>query len=576
MFPQCSHITRKRGVFTYRRRLPRPLSGEVTLSLGTRSFWLAQAMAEALDQAFDAFLRSHPMNAGTKNILRRYLQEQLEELRLRHVRTPADQPVYATGLNGHRTALEADLATIDGELAQLRTSLRNRDIRLAEPIAPRVHPYRLPGAMHVELCLGILQANIHLLERSRRWLLEGPVDWKESPLSLEDAEHPAQSISPRGTAIADAQAASSQPPPSPLLSEVLPAFLELMTTEQGWRGQTQGQNRATYRMFIECCGDRPVSSYTRKDLARFYDLLRALPSLYSKKKEWSGLSLAEIAERAKGTNDPRMTMKTVKRHFSALGRLFTYLKRRGEYEGENPAHGFEFPEKGRARDKRKMWEGEKLRTLFSSPVWTGCKSERRRSEPGTLIIEDEKYWLPILGLFHGNRLEEFAQLLRSDVRCEDGIWFLDINDELTKQLKNEQSKRRVPIHPRVQELGFLQYVRKTAPNAQDRLFPNLRPGGADNKLGFSFTKWWSRYRKQIGVYEKGLDYHSFRGGVTTKLTAAQVPLEIRNELLGHEGTTVDEIHYQKGLPLKTLADAIARVEWTEFPLHGSADNKIGP
>jgi len=234
--------------------------------------------------------------------------------------------------------------------------------------------------------------------------------------------------------------------------------------------------------------------------------------------------------------------------------------------GENPAHDFEFPEKGRARNKRKMWEGEKLRKLFSSPVWTGCKSESRRAEPGTLIIEDEKYWLPILGLFHGNRLEEFAQLLRSDVRCEEGIWFLDINDELTKQLKNEQSKRRVPIHPRVQELGFLEYVRNTAPNLEDCLFPNLRPGGADNKLGFTFTKWWTRYRKKIGVYEKGLDYHSFRGGVTTKLTAAHVPLEIRNELLGHEGTSVDEIHYQKGLPLKTLAEAIARIEWPEFPL----------
>ncbi len=565
MFPQCSHITRKRGIFTYRRRLPRPLSGEVTLSLGTRSFWLAQAMAEALDQAFDAFLRSHPMNAALKNILRHYLEEQLEELRLRHLRTPAGQPVYATGLNGHRSALEADLATIDSELAQLRTNLHNRDIRLAEPIAPRVHPYKLPGTMHVELCLGILHANIQLLEKSRRWLLEGPIDWADGTQSLEDDERPARFMSARG-ADADAQAPSPEAPPSPLLSEVLPAFIELMTNEECWRGQTLGQNRATYRMFIECCGDRPVSSYTRRDLARFYDLLRALPALYSKKKEWSGLSLAEIVERAKGTDHPRMTMKTVKRHFSALGRLFTYLKRRGEYVGENPAHDFEFPEKGRARNKRKMWEGEKLRKLFSSPVWTGCKSESRRAEPGTLIIEDEKYWLPILGLFHGNRLEEFAQLLRSDVRCEEGIWFLDINDELTKQLKNEQSKRRVPIHPRVQELGFLEYVRNTAPNLEDCLFPNLRPGGADNKLGFTFTKWWTRYRKKIGVYEKGLDYHSFRGGVTTKLTAAHVPLEIRNELLGHEGTSVDEIHYQKGLPLKTLAEAIARIEWPEFPL----------
>jgi integrase len=259
-------------------------------------------------------------------------------------------------------------------------------------------------------------------------------------------------------------------------------------------------------------------------------------------------------------------MKTIKRHFSALGRLFTYLKRRGEYEGENPAHGFEFPSKGRARDKRKMWEGDLLRKLFVSPVWAGCLSEDGRSSPGSLIIKDNKYWLPILGLFHGNRLEEFAQLRRSDVRCEGDIWFLDINDEGTKQLKNEQSKRRVPIHPRLKQLGFLDYVWAVTSKPEDQVFPDLQPGGPDGKLGYSFTKWWTRYRKDIGVYTRGLDYHAFRGSVATKLAAVGVSLDLRNELLGHEGKSVDERVYQKGLPLNVLAEAIARVEWSEFIL----------
>ena len=93
------------------------------------------------------------------------------------------------------------------------------------------------------------------------------------------------------------------------------------------------------------------------------------------------------------------------------------------------------------------------------------------------------------------------------------------------------------------------------------MFPELRPGGPDRKLGFFFTKWWSRYRKDIGLYERGLDYHSFRGGVATKLAAAGVSLDLRNELLGHEGTSVDERVYQKGLPLDVLAVAIALVNW---------------
>ena len=86
-------------------------------------------------------------------------------------------------------------------------------------------------------------------------------------------------------------------------------------------------------------------------------------------------------------------MKTVKRHFSALGRLFSYLKRRGEITGDNPAYGFEFPDK-RAKEKHEDWPSEELAKLFKSPVWTGCQSESRRSRPGKLIIKDEKYGCP--------------------------------------------------------------------------------------------------------------------------------------------------------------------------------------
>jgi hypothetical protein len=94
-------------------------------------------------------------------------------------------------------------------------------------------------------------------------------------------------------------------------------------------------------MFIECCGDRPAIAYQRKDIASFYDLLLALPKLYSKSKEWRGLRLREIVAQSTGQECERLSMTTIKRHFfSALGRLFEYLKKRGEYNRENPAHGF--------------------------------------------------------------------------------------------------------------------------------------------------------------------------------------------------------------------------------------------
>jgi integrase len=492
-------------------------------------------------------------------ILRAYLLDRLKQLRAKHLATPYDQPVHAVEVDYPYdvwAVRQADLSAIDQAIRLQQRDLRYRDARAVEHTADELaNGHQLSPEQRTDLALGVLKAEIQLLQQSRKWLTHGLVE-EITPQVLSPTAAP--SVQPSHN-VSDAAE-------GPKLSEVLPAFTELMVKEEGWRGQTLAQNEATYRMFLECCGDRPPSQYQRKDLAKFYDLLRGLPSLYSKGKERSQLSLAEIVERTKHAEHPRLTMKTIKRHFSALGRLFSYLKRRGEYDGENPAHGFEFPDKRRAREKRGMWEGETLTKLFASPVWTGCASSVRRSKPGPLIIKDEKFWLPILGLFHGNRLEEFAQLRRKDVQCSGGTWFLDINDEDDKQVKNEQSKRRVPIHPRVQQLGFLEYVESTSPSANDQVFPNLRPGGADKKLGFTFTKWWSRYRQDVGLYKKGLDYHSFRHGVTTKLTAAGIPLEVRNELLGHEGKSTDERVYQKGLPLSVLAEAIEKVEWPEVAL----------
>jgi integrase len=270
-------------------------------------------------------------------------------------------------------------------------------------------------------------------------------------------------------------------------------------------------------------------------------------------------------EKSASSEDERLTAKTRKRHFSALGRLFHHLKEHS-LVAENLARGFSFPRKGRANKKRQMWAGDALRKLFESPVWRGCRSKSRRSAKGDLVIRDDKYWLPLLGLFHGNRLEEFAQLRREDIKTDDEIVYFYINGEGGRQIKNEQSTRRVPMHRVVIELGFIEYVQAVAPNADDLVFPELLPGGPDQKLGFYFTKWFSKYRRDVGLYEKGLDYHSFRHGVTTKLFAANVSVPVVDELTGHEGSGTSSKVYKKDLPLPVLKAAIDAIEWPEVRL----------
>ena len=553
MLPQCSHITRKRGIYYYRRRLPGATKCELALSLRTRMFpeaqWLSQRLDGAFQRVFQRMAESNTARADISAIAKRYLRRCLD-YDLSQRQAWAAQPPK-TGWD----KWVASIHFVEEELGAARDDLvgRGHPDRHAQVIDMLMDEHKVPGDQRGELTLAILRANVAQWETIRKRALGDFSDLDTKPVPSNSATVAPATVAPA--------------PTGPILSEMLPGFLDLMTKQGVWRGQTLAQNSTTYDMFIECCGDQPVAAYERKDLAAFYDLLRGLPRLYSKSAEWKSLPLAEIAERTKDQECERLSMTTIKRHFSALGRLFTHLKRRGEFSGENPAHGFEFPDKRRARSKRNMWDSESLTKLFASSVWTGCLSEGRRSKPGKLIIKDEKYWLPLLALYHGNRLEEFAQLHRSDVRLEGDIWFLDINDKGNKQVKNAQSKRHVPLHPELQRLCFVNYVEATAPNPDDRVFPQLQPGGSDQKFGHSFTKWWSRYRREVGVYKQGMDYHAFRAGVATQLAGLGVPLEVRNELLGHEGKSVDERNYQKGFPLKLLAEAISRVSWPEVQIN---------
>lgn len=560
--PQRSHkprrLTRKRGVYYFRRRLPERDDAEVAVSLMTTEYREAEYRASRLDAEFTRTVSRMSQPNDVSKALREYLREMIADDHRKWVNTPAGQPVYAYWAEPPEDDVQkADQEAIASDLQGARQDLRQRNLTAVwEGAEYLIKRYGLPESAISEVAYGILEARVRMIEtRQERFLGKLPPSF-EAKASVKEVP-PQETLAPPETAETNSQK----------LSEFLPGFIDYSVNAKGWRGQTLAQNETTFAMFKECCGDKPMKAYTRQDTAKFYDLLRALPKLYAKAKRWRDLPLPEIVEQSKSDNIKRLTMKTVKRHFSALGGLFTYAKKRGQCEN-NPAHDFDFPTKGVGKSsERELWTSDMLQKLFASPVWRGCHPYFRSKE-GSKIIRDEKFWLPLLGLYHGNRLEEFAQLRREDIREQEGIPYFDITDADGRQLKNQQSKRRVPIHPELLRMGFMSYVADLPKEPSAPVFPELRPGGNDKKLGFHFTKWWSTYRRAIKVYREGVDYHSFRHGVTTKLSSTSVPHHLVDELTGHAGHGISQKVYKhkEHTPIRVLFDAISKVEWPELNL----------
>ena len=141
-----------------------------------------------------------------------------------------------------------------------------------------------------------------------------------------------------------------------------------------------------------------------------------------------------------------------------------------------------------------------------------------------------RYFLPILGLWTGCRLEELAGLRKQDVGEQDGVPFLNIVPTPERPLKTASARRRIPLHPEVIRLGFVRYVE--ACNDGERIFRDLKPGRF-KKLSGPYSTAFARLMDDVGLSDPRLTYHSLRHTYSDAMRRAGIEPELRSRLLGH-------------------------------------------
>ena len=222
---------------------------------------------------------------------------------------------------------------------------------------------------------------------------------------------------------------------------------------------------------------------------------------------------------------------------------------------------------------RRPFETDEIEKLFSWSLFQGCKSKSRRHIPGDNIYRDAKYWLPILGYYTGCRLGELVQMAIEDVVSNDTHPHLNINEKAlvggtTKSVKSIAGLRKVPLHPDLIELGFIDFAAKRA--KQDK--PNVRlfseiPFGVDGQASTEYSKIFGRLMDKVGLKDPQLVFHSWRHGVEDALRDAGCQPYVIDRIIGHADATMGG-KYGKGVSLGVLAAAVASmklpVRLTEF------------
>lgn len=303
--------------------------------------------------------------------------------------------------------------------------------------------------------------------------------------------------------------ATPKPPPGLMLSAVCAAFLKRPA-----KGDEMAKvYRSVMPVFMEVVGDKPVRELLQQDIEDFFALLCRLPPRWDLEKARRKATLRELAE----MDWPKcLAPKTVSARYTATLRRFLKDSIRVYRDQGFPSHltveGIQYSgvRKTGERTQRALTSKELMR-LFTGPEYREFAADPEQAD---------RYWLPLVGLFTGARINELCQINpQGDIREERGIPFFEITEEgdadsdVRKTVKNKSSRRRVPIHPELLRLGFLDYVERIKRAGSKRLFPAFKP--MRGKASARAEVWFRDLLKATGLRDEApgaavVGFHCFR------------------------------------------------------------------
>ena len=342
---------------------------------------------------------------------------------------------------------------------------------------------------------------------------------------------------------------ASAPAPSaktPLLSEAVAAFLEREAKSD--RDAMLKKHKGCLPVFLELVGDVRLHDLKQRMLNGFFDDIGKLPKTWHLIRRREKLSIRQIIER-EWPGIELLGPKSFKATWRpSISRFLSWA--RANYHDDGFPVGLTLDEATYSGD-RKMGENkqralkpDELKRMFEGP-----EMQALADDPA----EHHKFWLPLLCLYTGSRINEIAQLNpQTDIKQDSaGIWYFELSEEseaaegLNKSIKTGVT-RRVPIHSKLIELGFLSYLERVVATGSKLLFPawsNLDRSGKLRQPGDWFRR---RFLTDLGLHgaenEAGKALrgaHAFRHTFLTYGHAQGLNLEVlTHKLPAHQSTVV--------------------------------------
>ena len=348
-----------------------------------------------------------------------------------------------------------------------------------------------------------------------------------------------------------------------LIREVVDEFLDL---RKGTIGEKMlDEYKVITDEFIEIVGNIPVSTLSKDSIRTYISTQIKLPPSRRKNPKYREMSIVEVMK-LKGVK-PQSRINVNK----FLTRLTTFMNF-GVSQGyikENYILGMKIPiPKTEGRKKREPFSPEDLVKILSPKSYLDYtidfgKTTKSR-KPNVVKYQNSFYWAFLIGIFSGMRTNETAQLRIEDIIKKENVWMISIDETEGKSVKTTSSIRKVPVHPTLISLGFIDYVKIIKSKGVDRVFPELtkQRDGYSTKISQHYNE---KFLPSIGVWKRQVKVlYSTRHTFINRCYNKGVDRDIIKSIVGHEPDFTMDVYGGNPFTPKQLYQGISKVSYSNI------------
>ncbi|WP_319526026.1 site-specific integrase [uncultured Desulfosarcina sp.] len=535
--------TPQTGCFYFRMRVPldlQPYIGKKELRASLKTGYLADAKSKSMLIAGRMHQLFRRIRGGYSNDMSELDQSKINAIIRGFIKDSLDEEEEVR-INRQRPLTEEEIdqrASFLGSLeADSREALAKSDFRPAENITDETIQQQ---GLDIEkgstdyrtLSRELMKAQIAVLEVEQKRVY----GWYDSPQEASLLE--SYDLNPRSGEKQGHRSGFEQPQQPRQTSATMKQAGKDFWNEynHGWKPRSRTDYKNVIEQIVKGLG--PNTQLHTVDYNRVKEFRQGLRD-GSLTKYGKPLSIARV----------NFIMATVQRIFDLA------MKQDKDLDRINPADGLQLRDKRKVSEKRDVFTKEDLQKLFVDSKEYG--RNRHTKAPN--------FWVPLLGLYTGARMEELCQLLIEDIVKRDGVWCIDIRDDNAERKSVKTGERRiVPLHPfLVEDLRFPEYVHNIPESKGKRIFHELKY--VNNRWGHGFGQWFSRFKQRAGIdAPAGMkSFHSFRHTLINQLKQSGADPQYVKEFVGHQtGKDITWGLYGKSFqPAKLMEKVVSKLNY---------------